>query len=348
VTAAVSAVPTCIYCRAADPRCSFTREHVLPAAFGAFQGALTLTDAVCADCNQYFGNHLDRPFARDSGEAVLRLRFGLKDPAGLPAMFADRVTVRLPDDGSRWGGVVLKFGSPAAGNEAPGVHLAAPQVGCERHDGRWDYFTEDEIPPRKELARRFQYAYTGSALVFTESDGDENRLVRLLGEAACGRFKVTGRLASFPPFERGNLRAEVNWRFDTLLSRGIAKVALNYLAHVQGSDFVMHFDFDPVRRFIRYGEAAPPNLIRFYDPAAFCTAHGPAPWHRGHLLAVSWDAKNRCVLVAFSPFLETMTYMVMLADDFRGVWREIGAAHFYDLEDKQVKRMGYTRLHLPR
>jgi len=341
-------VPTCIYCCAAEPRCSFTREHVLPGAFGAFQGALTLTDAVCGDCNQYLGDHLDRLFARDSGEAVLRLRFGLKDPAGLPAMFAERVTVRLPDDGSRWGGVVLRFASPAAGNEAPGVDLVAPQVGCERNDGKWDYLTEDEIPPREELARRFQYVYTGSALVFTESDGDENRLVRLLGEAAGGRFKVTGRLASFPPFERGNLRAEVNWRFDTVLSRCVAKVALNYLAAVQGSDFAMYSDFDPVRRFVRFGDAPPPNLIRFYDPAEFRTTHGSAPSHRGHLLAVSWDTNNRCVLVAFSPFLKTMTYMVMLTGGFRGVWREIGAAHFYDLEDKQVRRMGYTRLHLPR
>lgn len=50
--------------------------------------------------------------------------------------------------------------------------------------------------------------------------------------------------------------------------------------------------------------------------------------------------------LAFRPFLKTMTYMVMLADDFRGVGREIGAGHFYDLEDKQVPRMGYTQLHL--
>ncbi len=339
-------MPTCIYCRVADPKCGFTREHVLPLAFGAFKDAFTLIDTVCADCNQYFGDHLDRLLTRDSGEAVLRLRFGLKDPAGLPAMFADRVTVRLPDDGSRWGGVVLKFATPAAGNEAPGVDLVAPQVGFERKDGRWDYFTEDEIPPSEELARRFRYAYTGSGLVFTASDGDENRLARLLGEAAGGRFNVTGRLASFPPFERGNLKVEVNWRFDTLLSRSVAKIALNYLVNVQGSEFVMYSDFDPVRRFVRYGEAAPRNLLRFNDPAAF-RALSRARSHRGHVLAVSWDAKNRSVLVAFSPFLETMTYMVRLADDFRGVWREIGAAHFYDLEDKQVRRMGYTRLHLP-
>jgi hypothetical protein len=340
-------VPTCVYCRVADPRCGFTREHVLPSAFGAFQHALTLTDTVCAECNQYFGQRLDRLLARDSGEAVLRLRFGLKDPAGLPEMFADRVRVRLPDDGSRWGGVILRFASPAAGNEAPGVDIVAPQVGFERNDGRWDYFTEEELPPSEELAKRMQYTYTGSALFFTAADGDEHRLARLLDETAGGRFKVTGRLASFPPFERRNLRAEVNWRFDTQLSRGVAKIALNYLAKLQGSDFAMHSDFDPVRRFVRFGETAPSKLVRLYDPAAFHTARGPAPSHRGHLLAMSWDTANRCVLVAFSPFLETKTYMVMLAEDFRGVWREIGAAHFYDLEDKRAYRLGYTRLHLP-
>src|SRR5438034_894000 len=116
-------MPTCIYCRATDPPGGFTTEHVLLAAFGAFRGALTLTDAVCGACNQYFGDHLDRLLARDSAEAVLRLHYGLKEASGLPKMFKDRVTVRLPNDGSRWGGVAMRFAAPAEGQPAPVVDL---------------------------------------------------------------------------------------------------------------------------------------------------------------------------------------------------------------------------------
>src|SRR5437667_4979715 len=112
-------MPTCIYCQRADPPCGFTREHVLLAAFGSFQDAPTLPSSVCAECNQYFGDHPDRLLARDSAEAVLRLRHGIKNPAGLHRMFNERVRVRMPDDGSRWGGVNLKFVAPPAAQQAP-------------------------------------------------------------------------------------------------------------------------------------------------------------------------------------------------------------------------------------
>ena len=98
-------MPTCIYCSRTDPLRGFTREHVLLAAFGSFQDAPTLQNAVCAECNQYFGDHLDRLLARDSAEAVLRLHHGIKDAQGLHRMFNERVRVRMPDDGSRWGGL---------------------------------------------------------------------------------------------------------------------------------------------------------------------------------------------------------------------------------------------------
>ena len=129
-------MPTCIYCQRADPPCGFTREHVLLAAFGFFRDAPTLPNSVCAECNQYFGDHLDRLLARDSAEAVLRLHHGIKNPAGLHRMFNERVRIRMPDDGSRWGGVMLKFVAPPAGQQAPLVELVLPQVGCERRVGR--------------------------------------------------------------------------------------------------------------------------------------------------------------------------------------------------------------------
>ncbi len=128
-------MPTCIYCQRTDPPRGFTREHVIPEALGLFHGdVVTLTSEVCGDCNQWFGDHLDRVFARDSAEAVLRFKYGLKDPAGVTIMFADRVTVRLPNDGSQWGGVILKFVAPPKGQEVPAAELMTPQVGFERND----------------------------------------------------------------------------------------------------------------------------------------------------------------------------------------------------------------------
>ena len=48
------------------------------------------------------------------------------------------------------------------------------------------------------------------------------------------------------------------------------------------------------------------------------------------------------LLGLLSPFVEQITYVVRLTDDFTGVWREVGAGHFYDLSDMAAHPMGYA------
>jgi hypothetical protein len=71
---------TCIYCRTTRPNREFDREHVLPAAFGAFKDSLVLHHAVCKLCNSYFGRTIDRRLARESIEGLERYQFGVKPP----------------------------------------------------------------------------------------------------------------------------------------------------------------------------------------------------------------------------------------------------------------------------
>jgi hypothetical protein len=80
-------MPACIYCQHADPPCGFNTEHVIPEALGAFHDNLTLSGSeVCRECNQYFGDTLDRMLTRDSYEALLRVEHGLKESAGIPGI----------------------------------------------------------------------------------------------------------------------------------------------------------------------------------------------------------------------------------------------------------------------
>ncbi len=66
------------------------------------------------------------------------------------------------------------------------------------------------------------------------------------------------------------------------------------------------------------------------------------PQKRRHLLAVSWHVSGRRLLGLLRPFVEQLTYVVRLTDDFRGVWRQVGAGHFYDLTDIRAHPMGYA------
>jgi len=88
VNVGTDTVHECIYCRRSLAAQEFTREHVLSRAFGPFADAPTLLNMVCGDCNQFFGDHLERRVARGAFEGLLRYQRGAKAP--------DREMLRLP------------------------------------------------------------------------------------------------------------------------------------------------------------------------------------------------------------------------------------------------------------
>src|ERR1035441_8613116 len=91
----VAIVPTCIYCRhtSAAP---YPAEHVIPRSFGGFRNGLTL-HCVCGECNQFFANHWELHFARETGESVVRYQHGLR--RGWTGYSGSRLTVRVKAPG---------------------------------------------------------------------------------------------------------------------------------------------------------------------------------------------------------------------------------------------------------
>ena len=339
-------MPVCIYCRREDPPCGFTREHVVPEALGTFHGnVVTLTSEVCADCNQYFGDTLDLFLTRDSAEALLRFRHGLKDPAKVKTMFTRRVRVRLPADGSRWGGAHLELAPPPVESTEPYLDLV-PQLGVERRDGTgWDYFTCEEIRDRADLAQQIARDYGPKQVVLYNSDETRERLLGLLEEKRIP-FKKQDEFRGFPPFETGRVDAELEFTFDTALARAVAKVTFNYLAKMQRAEFVLRADFDAVRLFIRDGVGRPSKFVAFQQTPILRDAGGRERTLSGHLLVIRWDTSRSEVLGYFSPFMH-MTYVVRLCARFAGVWREIMAGHHFDLETRAARPLGVSHIAPP-
>src|SRR5438270_13018264 len=79
----------CIYCRCISNN-RFPAEHVIPTSFGKFEKNLTL-HCVCSECNNFFSGQLEMQFGRETGEGVVRYRYGLRDspiPAGSESFIA--------------------------------------------------------------------------------------------------------------------------------------------------------------------------------------------------------------------------------------------------------------------
>ena len=100
-------MPTCVYCSTSADQEAFTREHIVPRAFGKFHADkyVTLIGAVCAKCNQYFGDHVEVEACRGSIEGMHRYRTGRLQTAAsfVKGANSQRVSLEITDPG--WEGV---------------------------------------------------------------------------------------------------------------------------------------------------------------------------------------------------------------------------------------------------
>lgn len=334
---------TCIYCLRVDPSCRFSREHVLPLAFGRFRSALVLPSEVCADCNQYFGNTIDRLLGRDSAEAVLRVRNGVGDSTKVARMFRDRVTVRLPPDGTQWGGILLKFDPTTEASAVPGVNVVVPQVGFESsRAGQWEYFTDRDLPATDVLDKRFETGeYTGSILVLSDSTESYDRIATMLDRLP-GKRHVTGETVGLPIFQSQSLRVEVNTRFDAVLARALAKIGLNYAAKTRGGAFALRPEFDPIRSFVRSGTGHHSDFVTMRGPTDGTIRETGGP--RGHQLGLDLSSDGTRILALVSPFTSQYSYVITLTSAYKAaVWTEVRASHFYSLADRSVHQRVFSR-----
>lgn len=343
-------MPTCVYCQRTDPPCGFTRDHVIPEALGKFQGdVITLTQEVCGDCNQAFGDELELFLNRDSAEAMFRFRHGLKDPADVRKMFPRRVRVRLPRDGSKWGGAYLDFIPPPPGEMEPYVELA-PQLACERRNGGgWEYFSEEDLRKRADHVKQvIARDCTPVRVLWAETPDDKQRLLTLLAENGV-EFKGQKEIVeALPPFASGRVNAELEFTFDAALARAVAKIGFNYFAKTYGAELALRPEFDPVRRFVRYGEGRPPDFVQFGAAPVLRDSRGRVQPPRGHLLTVGWDPDSATEVIARVCPFQHITYLVRLCANFRGVWRPIESAHLYDLKAKRAERLAAAiRIQVP-
>src|SRR4051794_7877167 len=132
---------TCIYCRRALPASAFSREHVLSRAFGTFRDAPVLHEAVCGDCNQYFGDYLETRVARGAFEGMLRHQRGAKRPEAGKPLRLKYVEFVLPEE-SAWAGARLQL----VWRDQRLLVEPLLQVGFrDTVSNRWVYLTRDEI-----------------------------------------------------------------------------------------------------------------------------------------------------------------------------------------------------------
>jgi hypothetical protein len=326
-------LPKCIYCLSQDN--PFDREHVIPQAFGNFEPtSFILYDAVCKPCNSYFGKTLDFALSRDSTEALLRFRYGVKAPSEANQLPYHRIELKVGESGP-WLGATVVLDTDCAGTGIEPVPV--PQVAFRWKDASdWVFLLERDIDDPGKVAAYVE-APPGSVemRLMGPTLDDQDRLVAKLSNLSI-RFVQQGTFEA-PIATDGKVQVKIAAKVDATIFRAIAKIAFNYAAHQHGIDFVLRSDFDDVRNYIRMGTVPPWEVVvqPTYEPILFDDSRNLRQTF-GHLITFDWNLGNTGLLAQVSLF-NSMTYRVAICPVYSGIWHNgIRRGHHFDIGDKKI------------
>lgn len=240
----------------------------------------------------------------------------------------------------------------AEGQELEGVHVSpsprentiadviiqpVAQAGFyQKETGKWLYFKSDEIPQKSKLAELGLDVERGVELIVGR-DEDLPSLLKSLEDKGI-RIEAKGE-KDWPESVKQGAKVAVlgGLRIDRSIYRALCKIAFNYLRFIVGHNFVLHEDFNPIRRFIRYDEGQSAHFFSTgTQPILYDEAHYGVKLTEGHLIVVEWRGTNLiCILRLFNMF----TYLVVLCRTFIGIWIPIASDHHFDPETKKVSEL---------
>ena len=324
----------CIYCLEDQTQSSFTKvEHVVPQSFGRFENNLTLHETVCDGCNKYFGDNLEIALARDTYEGGLRFEYGLRQPSEFKSLGKKtRLTVRIHEGEFRGAYACREYSETQGGI----IVKPVPQVGFRKAvDSEIGYYLLDAIPPKQYFDQNgYDLDQPGSIRIIPSTDVESIKLV-LIEKG----FTFKAHKDVDPDHSEHDWLCKVEGTIDDTILRAVAKIGFNYLSHWQGCEFMLEGDFDPARRFIRYGVKPQYALIKIRQESILGDEPVEGKRRLGHLITVDWAADKRSVVAQVSIF-NWLTYSICLARDFSGERRVIRKGHFFNPYNQQILELG--------
>ncbi len=320
----------CIYCLEDKPNNFFEKaEHVLPQSFGKFKNNLTLNKIVCDECNEYFGNHLEISLGRDTLEGMSRFEHKVKNKHEFKSPGKkSRINIKV-DEGPFKGAYAYREYSDS---EDKIIIKPIPQVGFKKIDGAdYVYFPLDEIPDKQYLEKHFSLKAPKSiAVLGCTADKAQKHLSEKnisLSLSPDGEFSPSENLPDWG--------CVVTGKIDQIIFRSIAKIAFNYLTYWAGRDFVVDSSFNPIRRYIRFGEEISFPFVVIIEKAIMFDEPIEGKRRLGHLITLDWS-DNKLSIASNVSLFNFNTYSVLLAKNYKGKSFNLRKGNFFNIADNEI------------
>lgn len=245
---------SCIYCGEVEPARFESREHVIPQAFGHFGSQTPVLKCVCDVCNALFGRELDQVHARDTLEGVLRYKQGIKSRENRPQRRLKFTLADEAESGSLLGAAVDGV-DPTSDELRP---LATQLQILNLKTGKTDIFTRRQLG-QFDLPEDV-YGTSGERRlnIYAPSKAEHDAFLEELNRAGFDmRMEGVSIFDINPSVEddgKATIGVHIEGVFDQLHRRCIAKLLINFAAFYLGDAEVRTHLWDPVKRFVRYGE----------------------------------------------------------------------------------------------
>ena len=224
--------------------------------------------------------------------------------------------------------------------EAKGMVFApCPQIGFLQKSGEYEWHLLDKRPKQEQLYHDKYDFHNPDFCVLLGCDRDyaENILNEYGMNKTC-TIKV-------PDNFNGGIVCEVQRELDENIFRAIAKIGFNYLASWKGADFVLHDDFDPIRRYIRWGEIPEIPVRGVVSECFFPDERHGRKRRFVHIIAVHWEEQEKS-LVAHVSLFNFIHYIIRLAIDNIGKYKEVQRGHLFNLRQMNILELNLPRFNL--
>src|SRR2546427_1483261 len=171
--------------------------------------------------------------------------------------------------------------------------------------------------------------------LFLLRDTDRDEMLRRL-EAIRIRKRFDGDVP-VPGVGGEEVTVEISSRMNSCLRRAVAKIAFNYVVWLHGREFALHPMFDQVRDFIRNGTASELPLVQASTAPILTDDTRSERQTKGHLVKANLNIKG-LVLAAWVSLFNSITYTVVLARPFTGIYRPgLRRGHLFDWESGEIQ-----------
>ncbi|MBI3618383.1 MAG: hypothetical protein HY210_09295 [Candidatus Omnitrophica bacterium] len=311
----------CIYCKNEINSKNKSNEHVFPSAFGCPDD--WIIDCVCRGCNNAFGGTMERYLAGDSIEGLWRLQ-KIGSRSQRPIRQA-RIKIHIPDENiyGEFKGVILY----ADFAQMDSLYLP-PQIltwgnAGERKFTLLECMSDNDI---KNVPGKFE--------LFTHNEKEYNEAVARLEKLGKKLEEGIHRLPKTAIGIDGKLEVQTESVIDAVIFRTIAKIAFNYLAKIQGAEYILGQKFDNIRSYIRSECKSDFHPVTIEKGHILVEETDDKYFLEGHIFTI--ETRGNLIISKISLTNMFNFYYVVTLGEMSPIWHDIKAGHAYSLKEDKI------------